>query len=91
MNEIEQAEKIVNELEDKRECLHARTRTLTEQRKQLAYAANTGDKAARTKLNAINSEVAHHNHEIENVEFALTEARARLDKAKEAEASVSYR
>jgi hypothetical protein len=64
-----------------------RTRLLTEQRKQLAYAANVGDKAAKAKLTAINTEVATHGSEIENVEFALMEARARLKAAQQAEAA----
>jgi chromosome segregation ATPase len=89
--EVEAAEKIVNDLEEQRECLHGRTGHLTDQRKQLAYAANVGDKSARQKLNALNSEVSHHRSDIENVEFALTEARARLAQAKAAEAQAADR
>jgi hypothetical protein len=87
--EIEKAEKIINDLEEQRECLHARTRLLTEQRKQLAYAANVGDKSAKAKLTAINTEVSLHGTEIENVEFALAEARVRLKAAQQAEAQAS--
>jgi hypothetical protein len=45
---LEAAEKIVNDLLEQREALHNRTKLLTEQRKKLAYAANVGDKSART-------------------------------------------
>jgi hypothetical protein len=85
MTEVELAEKTIREFEDQKAALHGRTRLLTEQRKTLAYAANSGDKAARGKLNALNSEVSNHRNEIENIEFALTEANVRLTAARAAE------
>jgi hypothetical protein len=44
---VEKAEKIINDLEEQRECLHSRTKLLSKQREQISYAAHTGDKTAR--------------------------------------------
>jgi hypothetical protein len=81
MTEIEQAEKIVRELEEKQEALIARTKVLAKQRQECSYAAHTGDKAARTKLDKINVEASTHAGEIESVDAALREAAARLNAA----------
>jgi hypothetical protein len=86
MSEVEHAEKIVIELEEKRECPFSRTKLLSKQRQEVSYAAHTGDKTARARLNQINVEASTHSHEIESVEAALEEARARLNAAKGIEA-----
>jgi hypothetical protein len=86
MNDIEKAEKIVRDLEETLESLLGRTKVLEVQRRQISYAAHTGDQKARTKLNQINAEAATHGGEIESVNAALAEAQARLAAVHRAEA-----
>jgi hypothetical protein len=91
MNDVEQAEKVIRDLEEKHESLIGRTKVLCKQRQEVAYAAHTGDKTARARLNAINAEASTHGGEIESVVAALVEAKARLNTALAGEASVADR
>jgi hypothetical protein len=86
MNDIEKAEKVLRELEEKRECIYNREKTLDKKRQALSYAAETGDKKARNELNAVNSESFNNANDIRSVEAALTVARANLAAAQAAEA-----
>jgi len=79
---VEAAEKIVAQLGDRLEHLTGRASILAKQRAQLSFAAETGDKSAKTKLAALNAETTTHGLDFENVQNALQEARHRLDAAR---------
>jgi hypothetical protein len=86
MNDIEKAEKVLRELEEKRECIVHREKTLDKKRQALSYAAETGDKKARSELDAANSESLSNGNNIKSVEAALMVARQNFSDAKAAEA-----
>jgi predicted translin family RNA/ssDNA-binding protein len=86
MNDIEQAEHVLNNLRQKREHCVKRGRELTDERAAIALAAHTGDKAASKRLQEINAALALHNCEIESIDAALAEATKRLAVAQAAEA-----
>jgi hypothetical protein len=89
--EVEHAEKMLNELLDKREMLIARSAKLAADRQAVAYAAHTGDKAARDKLHKINDSTVIHNAELESIDAAIAEASARLQAAQRDEALAADR
>src|SRR5258708_8846283 len=89
--EIEQAEKSVRDREEELESLNGRTAILQKQREQISYSARTGDKSARTKLNALNGEISTNTSEIEIVAAALREAKSRLGSAEQVEARAADR
>jgi hypothetical protein len=91
MNDIEKAEKVLRELEEKRECIVHREKTLDKKRQALSYAAETGDKKARNELDAANSESLSNGNDIKSVEAALTVARQHLSDAKAAELQAADR
>jgi hypothetical protein len=84
MTPIEQAEKIVRDLEEEKESLLGRTTILQKQREQISYSARTGDKSARAKLNALNVEISTNASESEIVDAALREAITRSGAARQA-------
>ncbi|MGO9682670.1 MAG: hypothetical protein ACLPTZ_08795, partial [Beijerinckiaceae bacterium] len=87
MNDVEQAEKVVADLTVCKTVLVERGATIAENRKALALAAHTGDKAAKSKLDKINAEAVSHGFEIESLEAAIVAAGERLDAARAAEAT----
>jgi hypothetical protein len=89
--EVEKATKTLNALLDTRDQLIGRAAKLSADRQAVAYAAHTGDKAAKERLRKINDETVLHNAEIESVDAAIAEANARLAAAKDAEAQVADR
>lgn len=86
MNETEKAEKIVRDLEEEHEALLGRTVILRKQCEQLSFAAKTGDKTAKAKLDKLNGEISTINSDIEIVDAALREAKSRLGSAEQVEA-----
>lgn len=66
-----------------------RTAVLSRLRQEVSYAAFTGDKNARAKLDRINQEAAMIGQEIESVEAAVREAGNRLVTARQDEASAA--
>jgi chromosome segregation ATPase len=87
--EIEKAERDLNNIEEQREALFSRAKLLSKQREQVAFAAHTGDKAAKARLADINLEDISLGSNIASVEAALTVARANLATAKAAEAQAN--
>jgi hypothetical protein len=88
----EQAQKIVYQLEERLEALLSRTVTLHRERAAISYAALTAnDKAAKLKLDAINTETLQHSNEVSSVELALVEAKSRLTTAQQAEVQAADR
>jgi hypothetical protein len=91
MNEIEKCEKIAADLQDQRDALIGRIKTLGTQREAVSYAAYTGNKDAKAKLDKINIEASTIGHEIVSIEAAIAEANKRLATAQQAEASAADR
>jgi hypothetical protein len=85
-DEVNKAERICSDLQDQRQKLLDKIKTLGEQREQVSYAAHTGDKAAKAKLDRINVESSTIGHEVVGVEAAIAEADRRLAAARKAEA-----
>ena len=79
----EQAEKVIRDLEQELENLKGRTDILNKQQQQVSYAARTGDKSARAKLNTINGEISTNDSEIKIIAAALIEAISRLGSAEQ--------
>jgi hypothetical protein len=91
-NNVETATKIVCQLEERLETLLGRTVILHKERAAISYAALTShDKAAKLKLDAINTEVLQHSNDVSSVESALAEARTRLATAQRNEALAADR
>jgi len=85
MSDIQKAETVLAELTAKRDDHLERGKKLTDDRREIAFAANTGDQGARKKLDALNHEAALHERELENLSAAIEEANKRLDAARREE------
>jgi chromosome segregation ATPase len=88
---VEHCEKIAADLQDQRDALIGRIKTLGTQREAVSYAAYTGNKDAKAKLDKINIEASTIGHEIVSIEAAIAEAEKRLNTAKAAEAQAADR
>ena len=91
MTELEKAEKVVRDLEEELESLQGRTAILQKQQQEVSYAARTGDKSARTKLEKVNLEISTNDNEIKIIGSALIEAKSRLGSAEHVEAIAADR
>ncbi|SIO49692.1 hypothetical protein SAMN05443247_06521 [Bradyrhizobium erythrophlei] len=90
MNDVEKAERDLNNLEEQRESLFSSAKTLSKQRDAIAFAALTaGDKASKEKLRNINLEDVGLTANIASVEAALTVARANVAAAQRNEATAA--
>src|SRR6202021_95822 len=86
-NELEKAERDLNNLEEQKETLFSRAKTLSKERDRIAFAALTaGDKKAKDRLRDINLEDISLDANIASVEAALTVARQNLAIAQHGEA-----
>jgi hypothetical protein len=85
MSDIQKAETVLAELTEKRDAHLERGTKLAADRREIAFAANTGDQGARKKLDALNHESALHERELENLSAAIEEANKRLDAARREE------
>jgi hypothetical protein len=85
MSDIQKAETVLAELIAKRDAHLERGTKLADDRREIAFAANTGDQGARKKLDALNHEAALHERELENLSAAIEEAIKRLDAARREE------
>jgi outer membrane murein-binding lipoprotein Lpp len=83
MTSIEQAQKIVADLEDELEALNGRSKILQKQKQELSYSARTGDKGAKAKLDKISVDVVTLTNDIEITESALREAKSRCGAAEQ--------
>jgi hypothetical protein len=90
-NEVEQATSTLTALRQKREQTVAHGHELGEERGKLAFAAHTGDAAARKKLDTVNREAALHDSELRSLDAAIAEASARVERARQAEAQAADR
>ena len=75
---VEQAQKVIGDLEDELESRNGRAVILHKKHESLAFAAATGDKKARAGIVALNAEITDNDSEIEVITAALVEARSRL-------------
>jgi hypothetical protein len=80
------AEQILCDLIAKRDAQFESGAKLADGRREIAFAAHTGDHAARKKLDALNHECATHLSELESLAAAVSEATVRLDAARRDEA-----
>jgi hypothetical protein len=87
--EIDHAQRDLANLEDQREVLFSRAKLLSKKREQVAFAALTGDKAAKAELRDINLEDVNAAGNIASVEAALVVARNNLASAKAAAAGAA--
>jgi hypothetical protein len=91
MSEVENAEKTVRDLEDKRRALIQAATELADERQRVSFAAHTGDGKARSRLDQINVAVAAHASEMVSIEAAITQANANLDAARRDAAAAADR
>lgn len=83
--DVEAAERVVQELTEKRERIAHRVREISEERRTLAFAAHaSADQDARSRLDALNSEGATIAGEFEGIDAAIAEANRRLGAARQA-------
>ena len=78
MSDSETARQTAADLEQKLAKITARSIELADERRRLAFDANTGDSAAEKRLKALNTEAAHINLDTENVRSAIEEGKRRL-------------
>jgi hypothetical protein len=90
-NEVEQAERVLAELQRKRDAAVAAHGHELEERGKLAFAAFTGDGQARKRLDKLNAEIALHDSELRSLDSAIAEATARVQQAQAAEAQAADR
>lgn len=82
MTKIEEAEKTLATLEDRRTALVQKAADLADERQRISFAAHAGgDAKARKRLDEINGVMASHSSEVESVQAAIDEASRRLDAA----------
>jgi chromosome segregation ATPase len=87
MTEVEKATAVIAALDDRRRAHIQKQVELDEERKQIAFAAHSGnDGKARKRLDAINLEAASFASEMSSLEAALEEANSRLSAARRDEA-----
>jgi chromosome segregation ATPase len=91
MIHIEKATQTLDELTLNRDALVGRGVELEEQRQRVAYAAHTGDVAARKRLDTLNRESGMHASELASLDAAIAEATARLEAARKTEATAADR
>jgi hypothetical protein len=90
-SDTEQAEHVLNNLRQKRDAVVAHGIELGDERGKISFAAHTGDKAARQKLDKLNAESVLHESELRSLDAALGEAAARVERARQAEAQAADR
>jgi hypothetical protein len=84
---VEQAQRIVADLEQKRRALIERGRELDEARKRLSFDAHTGDAKSKAALDKANTEAARHGLDMENLVSAIAQGEANVVAAQRAAAA----
>jgi hypothetical protein len=85
-SDVEQAKHVLNNLRQKRDALDSVRNERDAERTKLSFAAHTGDKAARARLDKLNAEAAIDDSERRSLDSAVSEAATRVEKAQAAEA-----
>jgi hypothetical protein len=91
MSDVAKAEHVLSGLRQKRDAVVAHGVELGDERGKISFAAHTGDKAARQKLDKLNAESALHDSELRSLDAAIAEAAARVQQARQAEAQAADR
>jgi hypothetical protein len=92
MNPVAEAEAIIRDLEGQRAALLKRRSEHDAERQRIAFAARAqGDQAASKRLSEMTTEAIRFDHELRDVESAMTTAQARLQHAQQAEAQAANR
>jgi hypothetical protein len=86
MTKIDAAQRIIDDLTTKHRALTEKAEEMAVQRRELSYAAHTGDHSAKAKLDKLTKESLTLGLEQDNVASALAEASKRLAVAQAAEA-----
>jgi hypothetical protein len=86
MTEVEKAETVLAELRARRESLVAHGHSLAQRRTEISFAAHTGDRAARKKLDDLHHESARFESELKSMDDAIAEADRRAQQERAAEA-----
>jgi predicted glycosyl hydrolase (DUF1957 family) len=83
MTKIEEAEKTLAALEDKRKQLVQKATELADERQRISFAAHAGgDAKARKRLDEINAATVSHGSEMESIQAAIVEASRRVEAAR---------
>jgi hypothetical protein len=89
---VADAERVIGDLEKKRDALVARGNEMATIRASYAFAAHArNDETARRKLDQINRETAEHGSELASIDAALKTAQQRLEAARRLEAKQADR
>jgi hypothetical protein len=92
MNDVEKAEAVIADLEQKRTKLIDHGRNIADERAAIGYEVHAGgDAKARVKLDKLNIDFALHAGEVESIDAALKTAGERLAQAQRDEASAEDR
>jgi hypothetical protein len=91
MTQVQRAEQTLASLQAKREAADVHAVKLAEQCKQISFAAHTGDTDARKHLDHINRQIALQASETRTLDIAISEAEARVEVARQAEADAADR
>jgi hypothetical protein len=92
MNEVEQAEQVLNSLRVTRDAVVASCAELGEERTRLAFGVHAlGDTKARRRLDEINRETALQDSELRSIDAAIAEAGERVRLARAAEVAAVNR
>lgn len=89
--ELEKAEALVAGLEAKRAAAIKHGTDLSDERANVALSAHTGDKAARKRLDEINTALTTHASELASIDAALRAAASRVATARAAKAGEERR
>jgi hypothetical protein len=88
---VESAERVLADLQAKRDQSVADGHKLGEERARIAFQAHTGDKGARRRLDEVNLEIARLESDRSGLDSAIAEANSRVQQAQAAEASAADR
>jgi hypothetical protein len=91
LTEYEHAEKVLNELQAKRDAVTASSQNDEAEMGDVAYAAHTGDQKAAAKLETLRERALRRDLEVRNLDSAIEEAKRRVAAAQEAECRAEER
>lgn len=87
MTGVEQADKVLKDLEARRDGAVLKTEAIADERRLIAYLASMGDADANDRLKALKRQGAEVSSEIETLEFAVNVARDKLHTAEQTQAA----
>ena len=85
LNAVEHAQKILHELESKRDAVTASGQNDQSELESVAFAAHTGDQKAAAKLETLKERALRRDLELKSVDAAIAVAKQNVETAKQAE------